>query len=74
MTPNVNVGTNLEFNALDELPALLTPEQISKVLRVGKNQAYALINSGQIEGFRVGRGIRVKRESLLKFVDSSKIK
>ncbi len=74
MAPNANVGTNLKYNTLDELPALLTPGQISTVLRVGKNQAYALINSGEIEGFRVGHCIRVKREALLKFIERAKIK
>lgn len=34
---------------------LLTVEQLCRILKIGKNTAYKLIQTGEIKGFRVGR-------------------
>lgn len=48
--------------------AILTPADIMDILGIGKNSAYALLNSGKLRGFRVGRSWRVTAEALEKFM------
>lgn len=44
--------------------AVLTPQDVMDILDIGKNTAYALLNSGKLRGFRVGRSWRITAEAL----------
>jgi excisionase family DNA binding protein len=49
---------------LDALPEVLTVAEVARVLRIGRNQAYALVGSDELPSIRVGRSIRVARSAL----------
>ena len=48
---------------------VLTPAQVMAVLGIGKNSVYALLNSGALRGFRVGRSWRISSDALEEFMD-----
>lgn len=48
--------------------SVLTPLDIMDILGIGKNSAYALLNSGKLRGFRVGRSWRVTADALEEFL------
>ena len=50
------------------IPAVLTVEELAKVLKIGMNSAYNLVRSGTIPCFHVGRQIRISREALLQYI------
>lgn len=60
-------------NSPDELPMVLSIEDICKILCIGKNSAYTLIRAGQIKHFRVGRQIRIAKSALLEYINYSHI-
>ena len=41
---------------------------LKELLHIGKNTALRLVQSGEIEGFRVGNRWRVLRESVAKYI------
>ncbi len=47
---------------------LLTVEQLCKVLQIGKNTAYKLIQTGEVKGFRVGRSWKILRDSVIEYI------
>ncbi len=47
---------------------LMTVEQLCKVLQIGKNTAYKLIQTGAIKGFRVGRSWKIPRDSVIEYI------
>ena len=49
---------------VEQLPAILTPQEVMDILGVGKNTVYRLLNAGELQGFRVGRGWRITEDSL----------
>ncbi len=53
--------------------AVLTPSDVMDILCIGKNSAYALLNSGKLRGFRVGRSWRISSEALEEFMLSNHI-
>lgn len=53
-----------KFQAMDQLPVLLTPKDVMDILGVGKNTVYRLLDSGELPGFRVGRSWRIASNSL----------
>ncbi len=49
---------------------VLVVEEVRNLLRCGKTKVYELFESGDLEGFRVGDGIRVFRASVTHFIES----
>ena len=47
------------------LPEVLTVREAAKVLRVGRNQLYQAVASGQLHALRIGRSIRIPKQALL---------
>lgn len=47
-------------------PILLTVKEVSQLLRIHRPKVYDLINTGIIEGFKVGSDWRIKRDSIEK--------
>ena len=56
----------------EELPAILTVTDLTKVLKVGVNTTYRLLRRGEIRSIRVGRQYRIPRASVLSYLDCKK--
>lgn len=54
----------LNERKLEKIPVVLTPAEAMDILGVGKNTIYRLLNSGQLQGVRVGRCWRIELTSL----------
>ncbi len=52
----------------------ITVEEMRRTLKIGKNKALALLASGDIEGIRVGRAVRVSQDSLYRYIASNPYK
>ena len=59
----------MNYTDFEQLPLILTVEDITKILGIGKNTAYDLIRCGKIRSVRVGHKIRISKDSLLEFLD-----
>ena len=53
----------------EEYPDMLTVHQIAQILRIGRNKAYALVNSGDINSLRIGRKHLVPKVWLIDFIE-----
>ncbi len=54
---------------------IMTAEEACEVLRIGHNAIYALLNSGRLKGYRMGRNWRIPRESVRQFIlENAKLK
>lgn len=60
----MHYDTDYENSKLDTFPAILTPNEVMDILRIGKNSVYFLLNSGKLEGFRIGRTWRIPSNAL----------
>lgn len=63
---------NNTFKGIDELPLALRIEDLMSILSIGRNTAYDLVHSGQIQSFRVGRQLRIPRDSFVEFLNGGK--
>ena len=53
---------------LNNTKDILTLKELQKLLHIGKNTALKLVQSGEIEAFRVGKQWRVMKESVAKYI------
>lgn len=47
----------------------LTVSEVARGLRVSNMTVYRLVNSGQLDAFRVGRSYRIREEDVRRYVD-----
>lgn len=53
---------------LNNVPDILTLKEVCATLKIGKNTALKLLQSGDLEGFRVGVQWRVTKEKLFTYI------
>lgn len=51
----------------DDYPDILTPEDVSEMLRLGRNGVYECLTAGRISGFRNGRVWRIPKQAVIDF-------
>lgn len=59
------------YHSVEELPLVLTVEDLMPVLSIGRNTAYDLVRSGQIQSLRIGRKIRIPRNAVIQYISGS---
>ena len=53
-----------KYTSIDQLPLVLTVEQLAAVLEIGINSAYELVRSECIQSVRIGRQYRIPKNAL----------
>ena len=54
--------------SFDDIPLVLTVEELMPILSIGRNTAFALVRSGQIKSIRAGKQIRILKPELLEYL------
>jgi len=55
--------------SFDDIPLVLTVEELMPILRIGRNTAFDLVHSGQIRSIRTGRQVRILKQDLQQFLE-----
>ena len=55
---------------LENYPDVLTPEEAMKVLVVGRNKIYQLLQTGALKSLKLGKLYRIPKKYLLDFIES----
>lgn len=58
----------MKYNAFDAMPLILEVSDISDTLKIGRNKAYELVNTGEIKAVKIGNHYKVLRESFIEFL------
>ena len=56
------------YKNFDTMPLVLSVEDIADTLAIGRNKAYALVNTGTIKALKIGQHYRIPREEFVNFV------
>ena len=59
------------YTHYDQLPLILSVDELTKILGIGRNTAYDLIRCGRIRSVRIGHKIRIPKDSLLEFLQEN---
>ena len=55
----------------DNYPDVVTPEDIQKMLRIGRNSVYYLLKQGKIKSLRVGKKYLIPKTSVINFLQTA---
>lgn len=58
----------MTYTNFESMPLVLEVMDIADTLGIGRNKAYALVNSGAIKALKIGAQYRVPREEFVAFV------
>lgn len=58
-------------SSIEQLPLVLRVNDLMPVLKIGRNAAYELVRSGQINSIRIGNSYRIPRHELIRFLGES---
>ena len=56
------------YTDFGSMPLVLSVSDIADTLAIGRNKAYALVNSGKIRALKIGNHYRIPRESFIAFI------
>lgn len=60
----------MTYTTIEQLPLVLSVEQLAQVLGIGKNYAYELVRCGKIESIRVGHRFRIPKEAVVSYIST----
>lgn len=58
----------MTYKNYEELPLVLSVEQLVAVLDIGKTTAYELLRCGEIQSIRVGHKIKIPKEAIISYL------
>ena len=58
----------MTYTTYDQLPLIMSVEEMAEILGIGRNTAYDLVRKRKIKSVHVGRQIRITKEALQAFL------
>lgn len=52
----------------EEYQDIITVKELEKMLKIGRTLAYQLLRSGKIPSVKIGRGFRIRKEMVIKYL------
>jgi len=53
---------------LEDYPDIITVEQLRKILKIGRNTAYKIINSNMIKSVRIGKIHKIPKSNVIEYL------
>lgn len=67
--PEVPVREDGQLPGKPVLEPLYTPQEIADALGVSRAMVYKLVKEGELEGVHIGRSVRIRPESYMRYLD-----
>lgn len=58
----------MQYTDFSSMPMVLTVNDVADTLAIGRNKAYALVNTGAIKALKIGQHYRIPRDSFVDFI------
>lgn len=64
---------NKTYTSVEEIPVMMTVDEMAALLRIGRNTAYSLVRNQEIPSIRVGKQFRIYRGDIINYQNSLSI-
>ena len=62
---------SMKYKMLENYPDVLTPDDVIKILNIGRNKVYEMLNNGTLRSIRIGRKHRIPKKILIEYLENS---
>jgi excisionase family DNA binding protein len=52
----------------NDYPDILNADELCELMGIGKNAIYKLLNSGEIESFKIGKTHKIPKQSVIDYI------
>ena len=59
----------MKYDVIEEMPMVLTVNDIAETLAIGRCKAYSLVNTGKIKSLKIGNTYRIPREAFIAYLN-----
>lgn len=66
---NIEMGGSKVIEEFTALPDIMTLKQCQKALQIGRNSMLEMVNSGELDAFKLKGSWRIRKKSLIEFVE-----
>lgn len=66
----MNRKTEENDRMLDAYPDVLVPEEVMKILGIGRSTMYDILQSGELKAVRIGRQYRISKERIKEYINN----
>lgn len=66
---NLDLSSTYGLN-LKDLPDVLIPSEVSRVLRVGRCSTYKLLSKGKVRAFKIGNQYKIPKQAVLEYIQN----
>ncbi|WP_342439986.1 helix-turn-helix domain-containing protein [Paenibacillus sp. FSL L8-0436] len=64
-------SVNMETSVWEHIPEVLKVKDVQGILKIGRNQAYMLVESGQFHFIRIGRRLVVPKQGFIEWLEGN---
>lgn len=57
---------------LEQYNEVLSIGELQEILKIGRNAAYELLNNGSVKAFKIGRNLKIPKESVIHYIEQWK--
>ena len=61
----------MKYTMLENYPDVLTPDDVIKILNIGRNKVYEMLKNGTLRSIRIGRKHRIPKKILIEYLENS---
>ena len=54
---------------LNKYPDVLTVKEAREILRIGMNNMYHILQSGELKSIKIGRIYKIKKQNVIEYID-----
>ena len=69
LTQLSNPGQLVQASPSSDLPLLLDPGEVAKLLSLSRRKVFDMVSRGEIPSLRIGRSLRIPRDPLLDWIE-----
>jgi len=59
------------YKSVEDMPAFMTPADLSKIMRISRNGAYALVHSEGFPSIQVGKQYRIPKNKFILWLNTA---
>lgn len=59
----------MDNKLISDYSDILSPHEVKEILKIGTNQVYSILKSGELRSFKLGKQYRIPKKCLIEYIN-----